>query len=790
MSIFKKSEQARLSKFSNALYFFITAAFIANTAYGQIEVNGNISDKKSVAVDMATVVLKDSKDNFVTGCVSDSSGCFRFSGLKPGTYNLQISRIGYKDYTSQLDAYKDISVNVILDSVAITIDEVVVTARTPIIRREIDRVVLDAEKLNTVATNFMDVLKHTPGVLVQDDGISMLNKGKIIFLMNGREMNMDMKGLVAYLSSLSADNLKQIEVMTTPPAKYSSEGSAGVINIVTKRLKNNYLGGNVSNQLSVRKSLYDDVNLGLQYKRDKVEAYLNTGVGFGTMQTDSKRSIAYPSETWNTTFQKQKSNNYIITTAGMDYLCTKNSSMGAIFSYTNMQPDVENTAKTTALHAETNLQLKNFETTTDSHTNYNRYNANLHYTLADMVKGGVLNVNADYLNYTINDVVNLYTLHDEDLNYKSCPENSIEVYQAKADMEIPIRQGAISYGVAYSQSKTDNQTHYEWMSTEADLDDHFIYRENILAAYADFRYKCSEYWDFKLGVRGEYGRLDGNSIKMSQRTVKRQFDIFPTAYINYKLGEDKILYFSTSSRINRPSYVDINPFTTYEDAYTVTKGNPNLLPEKSYTAEFGYTQGDFDVSASAMWKNREISSYVSIDDGQKLTTITSDNIMKKQLYSLDVSYYFDKLSWLDCNIDGSFYTIISRPMAGYDLAKTDNTSVFLYINNNIYFNQKRTLMATLWGQYQSKEKDIVGESLSRYRVDLGLKYLLSDKRLALGIECQNMLASHAKSIINYQDITYVFDSNPYRVFKLSLSYRFGKKVTIKQKKFGINNERL
>lgn len=429
-------------------------------------------------------------------------------------------------------------------------------------------------------------------------------------------------------------------------------------------------------------------------------------------------------------------------TAGLEYLATENSSLGAIFSYTNMQPDANSTAGTSVLHKETNRQLKQYETNTHSNVNYNRYNANLHYTLANIgKKGRELSVNADYLNYTINDKVILYTLHDESLSYKRCPENTIEIYQAKADMEMPISKGAVSYGVAYSQSKTDNRTRYEQISTGQDLDDHFIYREYILAAYADLRLKCSDYWDFKLGVRGEYGKLDGNSIKMSQRTVKHQFDLFPTAYLNYNLNEDKTFYLSMSSRINRPSYVDINPFVTYTDAYTKTEGNPNLLPEKSYTAELGYTQGDFSVSASAMWKNHVVASYITMDDSHKLTTITSDNIMKKQMYSIDASYYFDRLSWFDSSIEGSVYTIISRPVAGYDFKKTTNTSIFIYMNNNVYLNRSKTLMATLWGQYQSKEKDIVGESKSRYRVDLGLKYLLLNKRLSVGVECQNMLAS-------------------------------------------------
>lgn len=84
----------------------------------------------------------------------------------------------------------------------------------------------------------------------------------------------------------------------------------------------------------------------------------------------------------------------------------------------------------------------------------------------------------------------------------------------------------------------------------------------------------------------------------------------------------------------------------------------------------------------------------------------------------------------------------------------------------------------------------MGESKSRYRVDLGLKYLLLDKRLSVGVECQNMLASPAKSVIFNQDATHTFESSPYRVLKVSLSYRFGKNLKIRQSRFGIGSERL
>ncbi|WP_420187383.1 outer membrane beta-barrel protein [Bacteroides pyogenes] len=83
------------------------------------------------------------------------------------------------------------------------------------------------------------------------------------------------------------------------------------------------------------------------------------------------------------------------------------------------------------------------------------------------------------------------------------------------------------------------------------------------------------------------------------------------------------------------------------------------------------------------------------------------------------------------------------------------------------------MIANLWEQFQTKEKDVVGESLLRYRIDFGLKYLLFNKKLSIGIEYQNMLASHAKSIIKSKDITYIYDNKPYRVLNISISYQFG-----------------
>lgn len=766
--------------------------FVSTFAWSQtFTISGTVRDEKNRVVEMATVVVKDSANRVITGCTGDSLGAFNLQ-VSPKAVTVSISCIGYQTFRYRIEKNRHpVVINAVLESDSNQLSEVVIKSKKPLIRREIDRIVLDAEKLNAVSTHFLDVLKHTPGVIVQDDDITMLNKGSIVFLMNGREMNMDIKTLVTYLGSLSTDNLRQIEVMTTPPAKYSAEGNAGVINFVTNKNRNNFVGASVSNKVSVKERMYDGVSTSLQYKHNKLETYLNAGLGFGTMQFNNGREIIYPTERWNTTDKRLKSNNYDLVTAGADYQLTRKSLIGAILSYTNIRPYVDYQSETSINSPAAGKQISFFQTIKHSDIDYGRYNTNLHYSLTDICrKGSTLNINVDYINHNAKDNVSLKSTHDETLNYLNSQSTEITIYQLKADMGLPLGKTMLEYGLAYTHSATDNLTNYKHDNSGHDLNDHFKYNEQVYATYVDVRRTLSQYLEAKIGLRAEYGNLEGNSLKLKTRTVKKQFDLFPTAYLNYSWADNNSISWSVKSRIHRPNYVDINPFMIYLDAHTVQKGKPNLQPEKSYGTELGYNYRGFSVYASATWRNHVISSYTSIDADTKLTTITTDNVMKSQLYSLDLSYYFDKIPWFDTSLEGSVYIKCSSPSEGYRLDKVRNWSTFWYMNNNIYFNENKTFMANVWGQFQGKERDVVGRSPESFRMDMGLKYLLFDKKLSIGLEYMNIISTSPKSVIETASAKYTYSIKPYKVLNITVSYRFGSKLNIQQKKFGINDSRL
>lgn len=770
------------------LIAFLLAAILSLGARSQtVWLRGVVTDRRGAAVDMATVTVSADAGGTALGCVSDTSGRFSVAVAPRRTYTVRVTRLCYAGRTLSVEVGSgDAHVSVVLDTAAVALGEVSVTARRGLVRREADRIVLDAARLAATATSAMDVLRHAPGVVVEDGVISMPGKGAVMVLLDGREMKQDSNGLAAVLGALPAADLRQIEIMTTPPARYSAEGQAGIVNLVTRRLRTDYLGGSAAGKLRAGERTAGSTSLSMKYRGGRLSAYATTAAGLGTVLTRSTCRVNYPQEIWETKSRRLKSDNYVHATAGVDCEVWRKSSAGLLVSYSGMRPDADTRAATAVSPGG-----GEFESFTDFDCAYRRLNANLHYAALD-VCGGRLSADADYLSYTISDRVDFRTTHADGLCYLNRPRTGIDAAQLKADMELPRGRVTMACGASLNHTRTSARTDYERASgLPRDLSDHFVYIEDILAAYADAKCSLSERWEAKAGVRAEWGRLDGQSPREGSHTVKRQLDIFPTAYVGYRWREGSSLSLSLSGRIKRPVYVDINPFTTYTDARSVKTGNPGLLPEKSRVCEVGVTLGGaFSLSGSVTWRDRVIAPLTTADEARRLTVETVDNIMRKRMYSLDASYATDALGWLSSTVECSVYTIAARPLPGVGLDGTTHTSLFAYTSNNVFLNRRRTLVANVWGQYQGSERDVAGESAARYRVDIGVKWTLASGRLSLALECRNMLASRPLTVSRSAASSVTRRSPAPRIIVASLTVRFGKKTGVRQRSPALGAERL
>ena len=738
-------------------------------------IKGHVLDNNGGKVEMATLSLRDSLQRFLGGALSDASGAFNIT-LVPKVYYIECSHIGFKQVRVTLKDLAANNGNIILEDSANYINDVVITGKKPLIRRELDRVILDAGRLNSAAMNFLDVLQVTPGVIVSEESIGMLGKSKISFYMNGRKLNMSDKELLTYLKSLSSSDLASVEVMTTPPAKYSAEGDAGIINFVTKKKAQDYIGGNLNNTLSIKERTYDDFSANVQFNKNKLQSYINLGGGFGDAFYKNVQTTEYPNENWIRHQELVKSNKFYMGSVGMDYSISKNTSVGFKGGILSICPNAKydiNTQKNAGEEA-----IGEYATNHDAKRTNNRYDVNVHLDQKNIGKGGTLQVDADYLRYNVSDKENLQSADAEAFNYQNETTRNISIYSAKADMEFPFStKGSIGYGVSFYHTKTDNKVDYSKNSLNTNLDDHFLYKEYVTAAYVEGSYRFTDKLSTKLGVRTEYTHTKEVSLYTNDTHKKNYLKVFPTAYIGYDFSENNSLSFSATSRIVRPDYSDVNPFVYYLDANNKEAGNPLLQPTKLYTLSLGYTLGNLNVSCTYDFKDDGIGDWTTIDSDKHMVSSFRDNILKTSMWSFEVSYYLDKCKWFDSYISGSISPTHSKALHETGNLSVNNSIVFIYMNNNVYFDKNKTWSFNFWGQYNSREKYAVGETPDRYQTGCGLKGVLFNKKLSVGINVMSLFANAQKYIVTSDGMTNTTKYSPYRVCKISLSYNFGKRLS-------------
>jgi ferric enterobactin receptor len=231
--------------------FALLLLFVWINASGQSKSNAKITGKITDAatsrpVEYASVGVTDQLTNrVVNGAVTDSTGYFEVNGLAAGTFTVNIDFIGYEK-----KAIKDVVVagkvvnlnNIALTPSVKTLAEVTVTGQAAIVENQIDKIVYNAANdITSQAGVALDVLKKVPQVSVDIDGnVELQGNPNVRFLINGKPSSVFGNSLTDALASIPASQIKSIEAITSPGAKYDAQGTGGIINII---LKDNRLQG-------------------------------------------------------------------------------------------------------------------------------------------------------------------------------------------------------------------------------------------------------------------------------------------------------------------------------------------------------------------------------------------------------------------------------------------------------------------------------------------------------------------------------------------------------------------
>ncbi len=766
----------------------LSALILSATALNAQTIKGRVIDTSSEPIGYANVILYDLPDTtYVSGVITNSEGSFELQATPNDNAILEVSFVGYQ--AQYAPAVSEQTITLVTGDLAI--DEIVVKGNRPLVSREVDRIIFDAKQLSLPSSNAIDVLRNTPGLLVSSDGdITVIGQGEVIVLVNDRELKMSGGELASMLASYNAEDIQQIEVMTTPPAKYSAEGNAGVVNIVLKKRIEDYIGGYVSNSYYISNSQYDGYTASLQYLQNRVSSFLNVSGGFGDKIADSTTETLYSDQAWATQSTNTTSNNYINAQAGVDIALPKQFTVGATFAYLNFTPD-EAGSEYTAITESSSSALYNELFGSSSHdAQMDRFNANAHLDKKFGDSGRTMTFDVDYLTYIVSSDHTYDSSGDDDpFYYDNELDRTVDIYSSKLDFVLPYNKFQITAGAAFSNTKTDNIIEYNTSSIDAELDNDFLFEENIAAIYGDITFKIGDKTMTKVGLRGEYYSTAGSSTMAGIETVTNSdFNLFPTLFIRYVPSKTGVINASFSSRISRPSYSLVNPFTTYTNNYTVVNGNPYLAPERSYAAEVGYTyKNNLSVKLSYRYTDDVIGQIVSFDDDTKITQYQWDNYLNQQLAIFNVSYTYNKFSWMRNFITANAYTMKSSS-SEYSV---ESMQYLVYMNNYFYLNKARTFTAQLSGQFQTGEKYADRTYANSFNVDTGIDYNFNCG-VNLGFRVRTLLDNDNKGTYFSGDITQEIDNEINRAYIITVKYKFGANLKSNNRKLSNSalNDRL
>jgi hypothetical protein len=762
-------------------------------------IKGSIVDEKNAAVPFATVVLKNSTDSSLyKGEIANENGEFIFQNIKANEYYLEIKMAGYKttikSAISIIDSLQTIDLGVLqVLQQSTELQSVTIAAEKPFIEKQADKTVVNIE--NSIIQNgssAMEVLEKLPGVIVDQDGnIRLKGKQGVIILIDGKTSAMSGQDLANMLRGMTSSNIQKIEIITNPSAKYDASGNAGILNIIMKKNKREGYNGSVSANYGQGRYGKHSVSGSFNYKKNKLNLFSSYSYsnrkGFNNLTLNRK---FYENDTLKTSYV---TDNYIIfpfithsPRVGLDYNVNKKTSVSflAVSTLTTLNPSTTNHTNILGMY---NEKLSSYDFTQQSKDKYFNYELNAQINHKFDTTGQDLTVNIDYGDYrNSNNQLFTTTLNDAENNNINTTYligkqiGSLSLYSIKADYTKPMKKDlTFDAGIKSSLVQSDKNMQFynsinEAVTFDSARSSHFLYDENINAAYINFNKKY-EKLSVQFGLRSEHTLAKGKQILNSKTFNRNYLQVFPTAYFDYKFNDKHGINMNLGRRIDRPGYEQMNPFKRLIDATTYSEGNPYLLPQLTYNAELSYSyKNELFTTFRYNITTDNLTDILIQDYNSKTTVQTIVNLNTLNYYSFDISYSKRMTKWWKTN--SNFLTYFGKYAGTVNNYTINQGRPSFYISSNNTFNIVDGFSMECNLQYN-------------FRNLYGVTWINTNYNLSLGIQ-KTILKKKGTITVNFSDIfwksypsgTTIFGNvnedwvakRDTRVLNVGFNYKFGK----------------
>lgn len=790
-------------------WLITTALFLSLAGFTQTgSISGIVQDNsKKAMVGASASLLKATDSTVIKTSLTDKDGKYMFNSVAFGKYMVAVTVSGYKKSVSgEINVIKDTPEQA-LDVVNLTEDAknlqaITVSSRKPFIEQKMDRTIINVDAAVTNAgSTILEVLEKSPGVTVDKDGvISLKGKQQVLVMIDGRPTYLGQAELASLLKSMPASNADQIEIMTNPSAKYDASGNSGIINIKTKKNKQQGFNGSVNLNYSQGKYWRTNDNFNLNYRKGKFNFFANGGYSkwnsFQNLEinrkfrTDAKEIHAIFDQE---TKMRNQSDNFMMK-MGVDYYLSKKTTLGIITTGL-VNPEKFSSESTSYLQdGQSNLDSIVYATSNNNNKWSNgTINLNLRHQFDST--GKEFSTDLDYASYNSTSAMHfINTTYDPKwvlLNEAALRGDmpvKIDIYSAKVDYGQNFLKGKLETGAKTSYVSTNNAANYYNITSNGEEVDYgktnnFIYKESIYAAYLNYNRQFKKF-GVQAGLRYEYTKMNGdqygNQLRPDSSFQREYGNFFPTVFISYEASKTHQWGFNVGRRIDRPAYQDLNPFLFFLDQYTYQAGNPFIKPQYSTNVELSHTFKGFltttlnySYTKDFQTETFEQAKLPNGEDGYA-TIVRQGNIGSRNSGGIAVSAQFPVVKWwtmiLYTNLNYSRF----QGEVNEDVVDVAAANLMININNQFKFNKGWS--AELSGWYRSKgvEGQIMLDPFGQMSAGVTKQILKGKSTVKFNIR-DILYTQIVNGSINFQSTEATFrNTRDSRVATLSFVYRFGK----------------
>jgi ferric enterobactin receptor len=738
-----------------------------------------------------TAVFKPWKQ--INGALTEEDGSFKLKDVNPGEYKLEISFLGYEKRSFELStsgAKPDHDLgNIKLNVSAKVLDGVTVTGQQALIENHVDKVVFNVENDPSLSGgDATDVLRKTPMMSVDMDGnISLRGNSSVRLLINGKPSSLFSGSVAEALRSIPADEIKKVEVITVPTAKYDGEGSSGIVNIITKRKGMEGFKGDVNLNAGIRA-----VGGGGSLNLGRGRFGLNGNV-FGNYGFERESGNSLYRETYGENPQRllqegegRSSFNFLSGRIGAFYdfnayhsLNTSVSMHG--YSNDNVSQTLSQRYSGSSTQAfeeimrisQMEMSNRSFDWTTDYRRTYEGSDREL--ALAFQMSGNLSNT------------LNRFTEEgDRSLANNNTNDSDNMEYTYQLDYTEPFgKWGKLETGgKALLRRLTSEFTAFvgPGIGQDQEIDpsqsDRFSYDQDVVSAYSSLNSKLSKKWGLVTGLRYEYTRI-GFQFRDNPLNASNEYSSFlPSAIASYNISQATSLKGSYTRRIQRPNLYYLNPYVRQSSTLFIFQGNPKLAPEITDQLELSFNTmiKENIVNLSVFYRNTQdmIESYQKIQqfEGDTVTLSTYLNVGSNQSFGANMFTNIKLTKWASLFLNGNVNTYNVSSVA------LDRSRSGVGFNGNSGFNFKfgKGWKANTFIYYRSAQPTLQGRSPQYMFVNMGVSKDILKEKGSIGLSVANPFRDvmEFESEVNgdsfYQTTAYRYQQ---RDIRLSFRYSFG-----------------